>query len=107
LSGRKIFDHHISFDDALEHTRQLRDVVRPWVRAGAVSDDFESLDQSLGREDVNRYSETYRLFYGNSSVRIDENPDGTFNVIGGTHRIFLARKLNIGTIPVRIETRQG
>lgn len=107
VRGPQDFNHHITYADAKLHTQQLNEVVLPWVRAGAVGDDFKALDQQLGRThpdglNSNGYHETYQLFYGNQPIIVGKGADGTLDVEGGRHRIYMAKELGLTSIPVHI-----
>lgn len=109
VRGAQDFNHHITYADAKLHTEQLNEVVLPWVRAGAVSDDFRALDQRLGRTNPdglnnNGYYETYQLFYGNQPIIVGKSGEGTFDVVGGRHRIYMAKELGLQSIPVHISS---
>jgi ParB-like chromosome segregation protein Spo0J len=42
------------------------------------------------------------MFLGDDPIRLSRRPDGTFDVIGGRHRIQVARQLGIGSLPARV-----
>lgn len=107
VRGPQDFNHHITYENAKLHTQQLNEVVLPWVRAGAVGDDFKALDQRLGRVSQNglnnnSYYDTYRLFYGNEPILVGKGGDGTLDVVGGRHRIYMAKELGLQSIPVHL-----
>ncbi|MEI6180668.1 MAG: hypothetical protein WCP31_07935 [Chloroflexales bacterium] len=98
-------DHNITYDHAIHHTRQLNEVVLPWVRAGAVMEDFYALDRAIGSGDSTGcdelgFTRTYELFFGTSPIKVGHTPDGTSSITDGRHRIYAAKKLGITTLPV-------
>lgn len=106
FQGPQDFDHHITYEDAKLHTHQLNEVVLPWVRAGAVGEDFKALDHALGQKqesglNQNGYYETYRLFYGNEPIIVGRAADHGLDITGGRHRIYMAKELGLTSLPVR------
>jgi uncharacterized protein YukE len=89
----------ISVEHCTEHLRQLEETVEPWINTGSVREDFAALDAQLGRDstDQTRYVRTFELFFGGDPIIIDGS-----RIISGRHRIYLARKLGIPRLPVRV-----
>lgn len=102
VQGPQDFNHHITYEDAKLHTQQLNEIVVPWVRAGAVGEDFRALDQSLGKDPHNGYYETYRLFYGNEPIAVGRTSEGSLDITGGRHRIYMAKEQGLQKLPVRL-----
>jgi hypothetical protein len=94
----------ISVEHCTEHLRQLEETVEPWINTGSVREDFEALDAQLGRDstDQTRYVRTFELFFGGDPIIIDGS-----RIISGRHRIYLARKLGIPRLPVRVLGQQA
>jgi hypothetical protein len=46
--------------------------------------------------------EVFDLYFGSEAIRIDSDGRGGFMVINGRHRLFRARQLGIGSVPVSI-----
>lgn len=104
-------NHHITYDNAIHHTRQLNEVVLPWVRAGAVKDDFYALDRAMGNDDDTGQNErsfvrTYELFFGMNPVKLDRTTNGGGSIVDGRHRIYAAKALGLTSLPVR-QSRAG
>lgn len=71
---------------------------------GANSDYWRAVDQQHGLVYANGYQRIYDAFYGDDAIRL--NWDGTsYDIINGRHRIWLAQKLGMDTLPVRLITR--
>lgn len=99
-------NHNITYDHAIHHTRQLNEVVLPWVRAGAVKDDFYALDRAIGNDDgtgrnERSFTRTYELFFGTNPIKVDRTTDGSASITDGRHRIYAAKELGITSLPVR------
>lgn len=68
---------------------------------GASSDYWAKHDRQKGLAYSEGYQKIYDAFYGGDAIKIDV--DGSnFNIINGRHRIWLAKRLGVATLPMRV-----
>jgi len=84
-------------------TETWESVVRPGVLAGKIREDFARRDTERGQHvGFRRTAGVYDMFLGDDSIRLSRRSDGSFDVVGGRHRIEVARQLGITHLPARI-----
>jgi len=98
--------HKVSPQDMIEGFQKLQQVVMPAVAQGADGDYFAHLDTAQGLAYVHGYQRIFDVFYGDEAIRL-EKLGGTYHIINGQHRLFLARQLGIKAIPALVTTRQA
>jgi hypothetical protein len=91
---------HIPFEEMRDGLVLLERVVLPEVRAGAGIERMRELDLLAGRTGL--HVRVYEAFFGDTCVTLSSGPGGTLTVINGYHRIWLAGRLGIDQLPVRI-----
>jgi hypothetical protein len=97
------FDHHISWEDAAEATKQLPEIQKQ-VNEGKTGDNFSAEDQAMGKEYVDGKHRLYDLYYGSDPVRLDKDGD-EYVIVSGRHRIFAAKYLGVETIPANVNEK--
>lgn len=69
---------------------------------GLDSDYWRAYDQERGLDPSNSYTEVFNTFYGdNNSIKIGVK-NGQYDIINGRHRIWLAKRLGLETLPVSL-----
>lgn len=76
-------------------------VVMPGVANGATIDDFRERDRREGRMGTRSYEMTYSGFFGADAINLSSN-GSTLEVNNGYHRIWVAKRMGIQTIPARV-----
>lgn len=74
------------------------DVVLPTLSHGGSIDELRARDAAEGRAGVRSYADTYSGFLGDSAIRIN----GDMTVSNGYHRIWVAKRMGLDSVPVRI-----
>jgi hypothetical protein len=69
--------------------------------AGTSSEFWRQKDQELGFVYENGYQKIYEVFYGSGAIKVAKY-NNNYDIISGRHRIWLARKLGINTLPIKI-----
>ncbi|WP_156465850.1 MULTISPECIES: hypothetical protein [unclassified Rathayibacter] len=77
------------------------DVVVPTVAAGGTIDDLRARDAAEGRMGTRSYSDTYSGFLDGDAIKLD-GVSGSFEVKNGYHRIWVARRMGLDSIPARV-----
>ncbi|HWA54786.1 MAG TPA: hypothetical protein VG816_11480 [Solirubrobacterales bacterium] len=106
VSGPESFQK-TSYATMREGTQRLDEVVLPAVKRGADGDYFARLDAERGLDYEHGYQRVYDAFFGSDSLRLDARADGRYGVTNGYHRIHVARKLGLRTLPARIFGRRS
>ena len=75
------------------------DIVGPGVASGKTRDDFAARDQRSNAQPLRRTADVFDMFLGTDRIRAERRPDGSLNIIGGRHRILIARELGIRDLP--------
>lgn len=91
----------VAYEIMVEGVRKLADVVLPAVCNGADADYFAQLDQQNGAAYADGYHRVYDAFYGSDPIRLEKIGDA-YNVIGGYHRLLIAKELGLPEIPASI-----
>lgn len=97
--------HKVSMSDMQAGLQKLQSVVAPAVAQGKDKDYFRELDQANGLSYPDGYLRIYEAFYGDSPIRL-EKIGGRYQVINGYHRLFVAQKLGIASLPANVITVQ-
>ncbi|HUW13027.1 MAG TPA: hypothetical protein VM537_25100 [Anaerolineae bacterium] len=72
---------------------------------GVDSDYWGRFDEQRGLDYEHGYRRVYDAFYGQDSVRLAKDGD-QYDIINGRHRIWLAKKTGIETLPARVIGRR-
>lgn len=87
----------------LQRLQEMRPLIESGV--GASSDYWAEYDRTHGLDYEHGYQRVYESFYGSDAIRV--NWDGTnYDIINGRHRVWLARRMGIDWLPVRVIERQ-
>jgi hypothetical protein len=98
------FNHHITWQDAVNHTRQLPEI-QAEIKAGKTRDDFYQEDVDQGVFGTQGKIGTYDLFYGKSEPIVLNKVDDQYDIVSGRHRIFAAKALGLETIPAQVHEK--
>jgi hypothetical protein len=77
-------------------------VVAPGVARNQGRDGFAERDGGRDAPAFRRTADVYDMFLGNDAITLSRRPNGTYDVIGGRHRIEVARRLGIDSLPARV-----
>lgn len=77
-------------------------VIIPSVRQGHGRDYFERRDAAEGRSENRSLARLYDTTFGSNAVTLSASGGGRYEVIGGYHRIWMARRLGVNSIPARV-----
>jgi hypothetical protein len=69
------------------------------------SDAWRAVDQKLGLDYQHGYQSVYEAFYGDTAIRLEKDGD-RYNIINGGHRIWLAKRNGISSLPARVIERE-
>lgn len=95
----------VSYEEMVDGFHKLDTVVRPAVEEGADGDYFYNMDRQQGLDYANGYQRVYDAFYGGTAIRL--NKDGErYNVVNGYHRLYVADRLGVKSIPARVIERR-
>lgn len=96
--------HKVPYEEMRAGVCQLVEVVRPAVQAGANGDYFSQLDEQHDLDYVRGYRKIYDAFYGTTDpIRLEKSHD-RYQVIGGYHRLLVAKELGLHSIPAHVIT---
>lgn len=96
--------HKVPYEEMRAGVQKLVEVVRPAVQAGASGDYFSQLDAQHDLDDVRGYRKIYDAFYGTTDpIRLEKTHD-RYQVIGGYHRLLVAKELGLHSIPAQVTT---
>lgn len=100
VNGPEDFDHHISYDDAVDATEQLESI-KPQIAQGLDSGDFAAQDAANGLDYEHGKQRVYDLFYGSQSIRLNKDGDA-YSIVHGRHRVYVAKELGLDSIPADV-----
>jgi len=102
------FDSMEQYQGMLRESQMLQQM-QPAIAQGATEDVFDDWDRanqigSFSPQGYTRgYGDAYRSYYsGAEPIVAEQNPDGTYNILNGHHRIFVAKQAGLDYIPVKI-----
>lgn len=78
------------------------DTVGPGIASGQTREDFAARDARSNAPPLRRIADVYDIFLGASRIRVDQQPDGSLNVVNGRHRLVIARELGIKSLPGQV-----
>lgn len=99
--------HKVSLEDMQSGLERLPEML-PLIESGEGNsrDYWATVDEQRGLSIANGYQRVYDAFYGESNV-IRLNRDGNqYSIINGRHRIWLAKRMGIETLPASIAELQ-
>ena len=94
------FDHHISYEDAIQATKQYQEM-QPEIARGTTGEDFSARDQANGLDYEHGQRRVYDLFHGSDPIRLDKNGDH-YDIVSGRHRIFAAKEVGLEKVPAHV-----
>jgi hypothetical protein len=105
VTGLESFER-ISASDAAWAVNALDSVVTPGVRVGKDRGYFVERDKREGLSGDRSYAATYDGFYGaDRAIKLTQNPDGSYSVANGYHRIWAAQQAGVKVLPARVKER--
>lgn len=102
VTGPESFGKGYSPDDLAWAFDALHEVVLPAVGHGLGAEYFQSRDQAEGLVGTRSYSDTYSGFFGDSAIKLESRGDGTYGVANGYHRVWVAQRLGLDSVPGRV-----
>lgn len=93
----------LSAADAEWAMEATEDRLLPAVRAGLTREDMVRRDRAEGRSADRSYARLWDTMLGDGAVRLSSRPDGRFEVVGGYHRIWMARRQGVSALPARLQ----
>jgi hypothetical protein len=97
--------HKVSLDEMVQGFEKLESEVKPAVKSGADKDYFLQKDKESQLEYKDGSQRVYESFYGDGSIRLNRVGEH-YEVINGYHRLYVAKELNIPTVPARVIEKQ-
>lgn len=90
INGPQDFGKGYSIED-LDHAFQLfESEILPGLAGGADASSFSDRDHASGTYGVRSLADTFSGFLGDSAIKLERRPDGTFAISNGRHRIYVA-----------------
>ena len=86
----------------LERLQEMRPAIESGE--GSNSDYWARFDEQRGLDYEHGYRRIYDAFYGHDAIRLARDGD-RYDIINGRHRIWLAQRMGIGTLPARVIER--
>ncbi|MBK9697485.1 MAG: hypothetical protein IPO80_08910 [Propionibacteriaceae bacterium] len=103
VHGPADFKKGYSPDDLAWAFDAFQQVVLPALAAGEGRDYFHTLDQRAGLQGTRSYSMTYSQLIGaGDAIRLNPQPNGTYAIANGQHRVWVAAQYGVLHIPARI-----
>lgn len=87
----------------IEKLQEMRPVIESGL--GANSDYWADYDRRRGLEYVGGYQRVYEAFYGDDCIKVNDD-GGSYDIDNGRHRIWLAKRMGVGQLPMRIIKRK-
>jgi hypothetical protein len=103
VTGPESFGKGYTSDDLAWAFETLHEVVLPALAYGHGADYFQQRDLAEGRYGTRSYSDTYSGFFKDSSaIKLEPRPDGTYSIGNGYHRVWVAQRLGLDTVPGQV-----
>ncbi|WP_437770466.1 ParB N-terminal domain-containing protein [Arthrobacter sp. KNU40] len=82
-------------------------VIMKVIEQGGGREELANRDMSSGEtaNSMRQLAHVWDLFLGSDPIRLDTKPDGAYEVIGGRHRLQVARQLGIARLPAVVSER--
>ena len=105
ISGSVDF-RKISEPEMREGIKKLQEM-KPVIESGlgASADYWADYDRRLGLEFAHGYQWVYEAFYGDDCIKVN-NDGGSYDIDNGRHRIWLAKRMGVQQLPMRIVKRR-
>ncbi|MCX2755317.1 MULTISPECIES: hypothetical protein [unclassified Gordonia (in: high G+C Gram-positive bacteria)] len=93
-------------EDCVWAARTLyRDLLPRMSRGGDVMQRLRDTDAGRGLVGNQSLQATFRGFFGETGIQVDELPDGTYDVRNGAHRIWAAQQVGVTHLPATVRRR--
>ncbi len=103
VGGPEDFKMDCSPEDLEWGFTALQQVVLPALARGKSLDYFRDRDTRDGLMGNRSYSDTYTGFFGASEApRFTRQVNGTFRIANGFHRVWVARRLGLDSVPGQV-----
>ena len=103
VRGVSDFKKGYSPEDLAWAFQAFEQVVLPGLASGANADTFHARDKVAGYQGTHSYSMTHSQFLSmGDCIRLNPQPDGTYAIANGQHRVWVAQKYGIARVPARI-----
>ena len=100
VTGAESFGKGYSPEDLTWAFGALHEVVLPAMARGKGLDYFRERDHAEGRIGSRSYADTYHGFFGKgSAIKLDRRADGRYGVGNGYHRIWVAKRMGLSSVP--------
>lgn len=95
----------VSVDEMQAGLERLQEM-QPAIESGegASSDYWAQFDRERGLDYAHGYRRIYDAFYGQDAIRLVKDGD-RYDIVNGRHRIWLAKRMGITTLPARLTER--
>lgn len=82
------------------------DEMKPIIASGkgASSGYWAGVDRQQGLDPTAGYQRTYDSFYGSTAIKVSRDGD-VYDIENGRHRVWLAKRLGVEELPVRLRER--
>ncbi|MFL6282062.1 MAG: hypothetical protein ACJ74Q_02715 [Pyrinomonadaceae bacterium] len=87
----------------IEKLQEMRPVIESGL--GASSDYWADYDRRRGMEYAGGYQRVYEAFYGDDCIKVNDD-GGSYDIDNGRHRIWLAKRMGVGQLPMRVIKRK-
>ena len=99
--------HKVSMEDMEKGLKKLDFIINVINQGmGTVSSYWANIDAQKKLSYANGYQRVYEAFYGNEPIRIEKDGNN-YSITNGRHRIWLANKMGINSLPASIVEKQG
>jgi hypothetical protein len=86
----------------IEKLQEMRPAIESGL--GASSDYWADYDRRRGLDFADGYQRVYEAFYGDDCIKVN-NDGGAYDIDNGRHRIWLAKRMGVEQLPMRIVKR--
>jgi len=87
----------------LKRLQEMKSAIDSGV--GAHSDYWADHDRERNLDYAHGYQGIYDAFYGHDAIRVNKDGD-SYDIVNGRHRIWLARRMDVQTLPMRVIERR-
>jgi hypothetical protein len=94
--------HGLSIADYRWALTRWEDTIGPGIARGLGRNDLAARDVDSGAAPNRQLGPIYDIMLGDRAIALSPRGDGSFDIIGGNHRVAAAKQLGISQLPVRI-----
>lgn len=102
VTGPQDFGKGYSIEDLDYAFDLLEGQILPSLAGGSTADSFRAIDKLNGSFGTRSLSDTYSGFFGGDAIRLERRVDGTYGILNGRHRVFVAGQYGRQYVPARI-----